>query len=71
MSEFASGLFAPFIVTEILTTLGATFFDNRRKAVAVLQVAGQRIIVDLDMQRRVLRLLAILSVVHGEACCYG
>src|SRR5580700_9327785 len=26
MSEFASGLFAPFIVTKILTTLGATFF---------------------------------------------
>src|ERR1700722_19741110 len=25
MSEFASGLFAPFIVTEIFTTLGATF----------------------------------------------
>jgi hypothetical protein len=26
MSEFASGLFAPFMVTKTLTTLGATFF---------------------------------------------
>jgi hypothetical protein len=33
MSLFASGLFAPFIVTKILTTLGATFFTIGAKLV--------------------------------------
>ena len=50
---------------------GRYFFDNGRKAVAVLHIPGQRVVVDLDMQWGILCPFAIFSAVDCEARCDG
>ncbi len=69
MSEFASGLFDPFIVTKILTTLGATFFTIGAKLLPSFTSRANRAIVHLHIQWRILCPVAFFSVAQGETRC--